>query len=128
MIVVENTGDEDVRVTNLYVERPSGTKDYVESVWVPATIDQGGGLSGWGYPALFQSGSTLDKGRYTVYVVWDLGTLTIYFWVSDVGGVVVSIDEVGLLAPYIGLVSTIIIATVVTVVYGKRVWRRRERQ
>jgi len=37
-----------------------------------------------------------------------------------VGGVAVAIDKIGLLAPYIGLVSTIVIATVATTIYVKR--------
>lgn len=42
--------------------------------------------------------------------------------------IVVPVDKFGLLAPYIGLASTILIATVVTAVYAKRVKRRKEKQ
>ncbi len=51
-------------------------------------------------------------------------------WVtmSVVGGVVVPVDKFGLLAPYIGLASTIAIAAVASVVYVKRVRRRKEKQ
>jgi hypothetical protein len=47
---------------------------------------------------------------------------------TRVGGVVVSVDKLGLLAPYIGLASTILVATVATAVYVKRVKRRKEKQ
>lgn len=45
----------------------------------------------------------------------------------SVGGVVVPIDKFGLLAPYIGLASTIVVATVAIAIYAKRVKRRREK-
>jgi len=38
----------------------------------------------------------------------------------DVGGVVVSVDKLSLLAPYIGLVLTVSAATIATVTYAKR--------
>lgn len=47
---------------------------------------------------------------------------------GGVGGVVVPVDKVGLLAPYIGLASTIIVATIATAIYVKRVKRRKEKQ
>jgi hypothetical protein len=43
----------------------------------------------------------------------------------SVGGVVVPVDRFGLLAPYIGIASTILAATVATTIYIKRVKRRR---
>jgi hypothetical protein len=45
-----------------------------------------------------------------------------------VGGIVVSIEKLNLLAPYLGLASTVIVATVATSIYTKRVKRRKERQ
>jgi len=51
--------------------------------------------------------------------------------VSGVGGVLVPVDKFGLLAPYIGLASTIlvaIVATVATAVYVNRVKHRKETQ
>jgi hypothetical protein len=45
-----------------------------------------------------------------------------------VGGIVVPIDKLGLLAPYIGLASTILAATVASTVYVKRIKRRKEKQ
>ena len=45
-----------------------------------------------------------------------------------VGGFTIPVDKFGLLAPYIGLASTILVATVATVVYVKRVKHRKEKQ
>jgi hypothetical protein len=45
-----------------------------------------------------------------------------------VGGIVIPVDKFALLAPYIGLTSTIIVAAVATVIYVKRVKRRKEKQ
>jgi hypothetical protein len=47
---------------------------------------------------------------------------------SGVGGFVVPVDKLALLAPYIGLTSTAILATVATVIYVKLVKRRKEKQ
>jgi hypothetical protein len=44
------------------------------------------------------------------------------------GGLVVPVDKFGLLAPYIGLASTTMIGAVATVVYARRVKRRKEKQ
>ena len=53
----------------------------------------------------------------------------VYAWPARaVGGVVVPVDKFGLLAPYIGLASTILAATVATTVYVKHVKRRKEKQ
>jgi len=48
--------------------------------------------------------------------------------VPGVGGINIPVDRVGLLAPYIGLASTTIIAAVATAVYVKRVKHRKEKQ
>jgi len=45
-----------------------------------------------------------------------------------VGGIQIPIDKLTLLAPYIGLASTILVATVVTAICIKRVKRRKEKQ
>jgi hypothetical protein len=47
---------------------------------------------------------------------------------SGVGGVFVPVDKFGLLAPYVGLASTILVATAATAIYVKRVKRRKEKQ
>ena len=51
-----------------------------------------------------------------------------YQAVPSVGGIKIPVDEFGLLAPYIGLVLTIIAATVATAIYFKRVKHRKEEQ
>jgi GH25 family lysozyme M1 (1,4-beta-N-acetylmuramidase) len=45
-----------------------------------------------------------------------------------VGGIVIPVDKLALLAPYIGLTSTIVVAAVATVIYVKRVKHRKEKQ
>jgi parallel beta-helix repeat protein len=47
---------------------------------------------------------------------------------ATVGGIVVPVDKFGLLAPYLGLASTVLLATVATAVYAKRAKRRRAKQ
>jgi len=46
---------------------------------------------------------------------------------ATVGGISITVDKFGLLAPYIVLASTIVVATVATAIYAKRVKRRREK-
>jgi hypothetical protein len=55
---------------------------------------------------------------------WDILSVS----VGSVGGIVVPVDKFGLLAPYVGLASTTIIATVATALYVKRVKHRKEKQ
>jgi len=47
---------------------------------------------------------------------------------TPVGGISIPVDKLGLLAPYIALASTILIATAATAIYVKRVKRRKEKQ
>jgi hypothetical protein len=47
---------------------------------------------------------------------------------GGVGGIFVPVDKFSLLAPYIGLASTILVATTATGVYVKRAKRRKEKQ
>jgi len=56
------------------------------------------------------------------------GDTTIMASPPSVGGIIVPVDKFGLLTPYIGLASTIIVATVATAVYVKRFNRRKEKQ
>jgi hypothetical protein len=51
-----------------------------------------------------------------------------YMPVAAVGGIVVPVDKLGLLAPYIGIVSTIIVATAVVALCVSRVRRRKEKR
>jgi hypothetical protein len=46
----------------------------------------------------------------------------------SVGGIMIPVDKFGLLAPYIGLTSTIIVATIATATYAKHVKRRKEKE
>ena len=64
----------------------------------------------------------------TTLTVTDWATYKAYYAHSlpPVGGVWVPLDKFGLLAPYIGLASTIVVATVATAIYAKRVKRRKE--
>ena len=45
-----------------------------------------------------------------------------------VGGVLIPVDKLSLLAPYIGLTSIILVASVASAIYVKRVKRRKEKQ
>lgn len=65
----------------------------------------------------------------TTILVSSGGTYTAYYGESPgVGGFVIPVDKLGLLAPYIGLASTAMIGAVATAVYVKRVKRRKEKQ
>ena len=60
----------------------------------------------------------------------ELGATITFTFTGDVhppgvGGIWIPVDKFGLLAPYIGLVSTIVVATVATAIYAKR---RKEKQ
>jgi predicted glutamine amidotransferase len=48
--------------------------------------------------------------------------------IGGVGGIIIPVDKLSLLTPYIGLASIILIATVATAIYAKHVKRRRETQ
>jgi hypothetical protein len=68
--------------------------------------------------------------KYTIDVLNNVGAVLVtndpYFEVTKVvGGTVIPIDRLGLLAPYIGLASTIAVAAVATTVYVRR---RKEKQ
>jgi len=63
-------------------------------------------------------GNTTSQG--TTLSKWFAALGTTY----GVGGIVIPIDKLALLAPYIGLASTIVAATVATAIYVKRVKRR----
>jgi hypothetical protein len=76
-----------------------------------------------------EAGAT--KGKVWVYLdPSDVGMI-IHVDISallPVGGVVLPVDKSGLLAPYMGLASTIVVATVATAVYVKHVNRRKEKR
>jgi len=70
----------------------------------------------------------------TIDYSWTPETLTYYLHTKatiepvGVGGIVVSVDKSSLLAPYIGLAATMIVATVAAAICVKRVKRREEKQ
>ncbi len=68
-------------------------------------------------PTWFEDGETLQS-------IW-AGRLD---WSGPRGGFVIPVDKFVLLAPYIGLASTILTATIASTVYVKRVKRKKERQ
>ncbi|MCJ7423768.1 hypothetical protein MUP01_05815 [Candidatus Bathyarchaeota archaeon] len=72
----------------------------------------------------------VKDGKAVVYIDPDNLGMIIHldiFAPPPVGGIVVPVDKFGLLAPYIGLASTIIVATVATAIYVKRVKRGKEK-
>jgi len=62
------------------------------------------------------------------FVVNSRGEVELANLTSGVGGFVIPLDKFALLAPYIGLTSTVTVAAVATALYVKRVKRRREKQ
>lgn len=62
--------------------------------------------------------SPTEVGNGTVVLTYPL----------PVGGIWVPVDKFGLLAPYIGVASTILVATVATAIYAKHVKHRKEKQ
>jgi len=66
--------------------------------------------------------------NFTSNIIYLDGVGAVEFPEQPVGGIVVAIDKFGLLAPYIGLSSTILVATVATAIYIKGVKHRKEKQ
>ena len=94
---------------------------------------------------LFSSDSAYIKSRGGVYIlafirhvvaedgtpetnVEDDARLCLVSTEAKVGGSLAPIDRLVVLAPYIGLASTVLVATVASVIYVKRVRRRKEKQ
>jgi plastocyanin len=67
----------------------------------------------------------VDLQYYDFNRLWISGSLRIS---KAVGGILAPVNKFALLAPYIGLASTILAATVASTVYVKRVKRRKEKQ
>jgi hypothetical protein len=78
----------------------------------------------------FNNNLTISSGQSTDFAMWnftlDSGSVPTQT-LSSVGGVMVPVNKTALLAPYIGLASTILVAAAVTVIYVKRVKRRKEK-
>jgi len=80
-----------------------------------------------GYDDWYGDESLWMGGLNPELVFYDIPTLVTHSGES-VGGIVIPVDKVALLAPYIGLTSTIIAATVATSIYVKRAKHRKEKQ
>jgi hypothetical protein len=80
------------------------------------------------YTLSFADGTT--SGKQTGIYAPRHASSYIFAYTSSpsVGGIWVPVDKFGLLAPYIGLASTILVATVATSIYAKRVNRKKEKQ
>lgn len=57
----------------------------------------------------------------------EFGSFELNWGTHRVGGVLAPINKLGLLAPYIGLTSTIVVATAATAIYARRVKRRKQK-
>lgn len=98
-----------------YASNLEGLADY--GLWIAWPLDNGSN----GLPA---------TGKWNNWVYWQYawhgsvdginGEVDLDRYTQSVGGVVIPVDKFGLLAPYIGLPSTILIGTVVAAVYVKR--------
>ena len=127
LVYVENIGTEDVSIIWVFVQSPSGGHWYKEQNFVLTK----GERKICSYPHDFSGASTEKTGAYEVEVWWEGGTKTTVFYVANataVGGVIISVDRFSLLVPYFGVASTIIVTTVATVIYVKRVKHRKEKQ
>jgi hypothetical protein len=87
----------------------------------------------------FSVGPNAKPGTFPCEITWTIGAPerhTGFKFTTDpnvvltkpVGGIAISVDKFGLLAPYIGLASTILVATAATAIYVKRVKHRKEKQ
>jgi len=89
-----------------------------------------GGCEGWGPSLIIYSWDIDGDGSleyYTRVYARDPGEITVTYE-SAVGGVVIPTDKFGLLAPYIGLASTTLVAAAATAIYVKRVKHRKEKR
>ena len=117
----------------LTLERDAAYASWVS--WTPTAYHD----VSWGSTVSFEVDITVPTGTlpgnhiFDIRVMGDgvaLGTVTVTKSVRGigVGGIWVPADKLGLLAPYIGLASTILVATVATAVYAKHIKRRKEKQ
>jgi hypothetical protein len=86
---------------------------------------------------LYRSPAPVRLHNYTIVIMqyddvpamrdmaeWDFPTAVL----APLGGVVVPVDKLALLAPYIGFASTILVGAVASAIYVKRGKRRKEKQ
>jgi len=69
---------------------------------------------------------TVKLQYYSFERLWITGNVTVKS--LPVGGFMVPVDKFALLAPYIGVASTILVATAATAIYAKRVKRKKKKQ
>lgn len=121
---------------------------YLRTRWLSISTSSGGTTDPAPGTYIYEYGSsvTVTATAYPSYTFkqWILDGATVYnnpiivtmnsdrtlraVFESPVGGIWVPVNKFALLAPYIGLASTIIVAIVVTVIYAKRFERRKEKQ
>jgi len=127
-LVYFGTPDFDYYVPFIVWDAAGGKGYFLRSVsWTPGVSL---GVEGSGPNFLWYFWDTDGDTALETYIRFyarDPGEVT-FFYGSAVGGVWVPVDKFGLLAPYIGFASTIIVATVATSIYAKRVKRREEKQ
>lgn len=123
----------DVGQSQLFTRVVSGgTPPYTYQWYKNGALVSGATSSSWTF-------TPTSTGEYTVYIkVTDhvgatVQSNTAYVTVDGqppppVGGIWVPVDKLALLAPYFGLASTILVATVATAIYVKRVKRKKKKQ
>ena len=115
-----------------YIEMGYGVDYVVDAIDVSlfAYADQTTNSSEWGVgPGLYNPDCDFDSDGYVgsqdfIVIAGGFG----HECPPPVGGIWVPVDKFGLLAPYIGLASTILVATAATAIYVKRVKRRKKKQ
>ena len=89
-------------------------------------------IHGWGTTTGCIAVSSFTDFSQTLKDHWPEGavsiTLTVSYPNASVGGTWVPVDKLGLLTPYIGLTSAIIIATASTAIYVEHVKRRKKKR
>ncbi len=82
----------------------------------------------------FSVGPGAKPGEFPIKIIWKITGTEVEFATDpavmlippSVGGIIVPVDKLALLAPYIGLASTILIVTAVTLIYVKRIKKREQ--
>ena len=113
-----NPGPE-ARWATVRVEKPDGT--IIE--WGPTLLNPGDNDLG----SVLADKPGTYKCRLTLHSEETILEGSLYAYEEGDGGVWVPVDKFGLLTPYIGLASTIVVATAATAICVRRVKRRKER-